>query len=163
MLERILPRFGITNLPEDVKRELTLTWHRLNGWPDVRSALGRLAKRYKLAPVSNGNISMMADIAAHNGWRWDAILGADIAHDFKPKQDVYLAAAAAFSLTPAECMMVAAHEVDLVHGGASAAGLHTAFVARPNEYGLPTKSRTYLKEADVSVMSLTELANKLGA
>ena len=51
-----------------------------------------------LAPVSNGNISLMVDLARRNNFPWDAILGADIAGDYKPKPRVYLAAAEAFDL-----------------------------------------------------------------
>lgn len=163
MLEKILPKFGIRDLSENVKQELNLAWHHLDGWPDVKTALLRLGRHYRLAPVSNGNISMMADIAARNDWRWDAILGADIAHDYKPKAAVYLAAAAALDLRPAECMMVAAHDIDLTHGGASAAGLRTAYVARPNEYG-PGKGADLLTgRVDISASNLAELADKLAA
>ena len=51
----------------------------------------RLKTRFRLAPCSNGNISLMVDIARRNGLPWDAILGAEIAGDFKPKPRVYLA------------------------------------------------------------------------
>ena len=33
-LEKVLPRFGLANLPEDLLRELNLAWHKLDGWPD---------------------------------------------------------------------------------------------------------------------------------
>jgi 2-haloacid dehalogenase len=162
MLEKILPRFGVRGLPENVKQQLNLAWHRLDGWPDVKGALVRLGRHFKLAPVSNGNISLMADIAARNGWRWDAILGADIAHDYKPKPSVYLAAAAAFDLNPADCMMVAAHDIDLTHGGASAAGLRTAYIARAREYGLGKKADPLTGKVDIAASNLAELADKLG-
>ena len=44
-----------------------------------------------LAPVSNGNISLMVDLARRNDFPWDAVLGAEIAGDYKPKPRVYLA------------------------------------------------------------------------
>src|SRR6202035_3898059 len=100
-LERILPRFGLTDLTEEPLRNLNLAWHRLDTWPDVAPGLTRLKKRMRLAPVSNGNISLMVDIARRNGLPWDAILGAEIAGDYKPKPRVYLAAGAAFDLEPA--------------------------------------------------------------
>jgi 2-haloacid dehalogenase len=107
-LERILPRFGIGALGDDVLRDLNLAWHRLDAWPEVTPALARLKRRYLLAPVSNGNISLMVDLARRNDFPWDAILGAEIAGDYKPKPGVYLAAAEAFDLAAHECMMVAA-------------------------------------------------------
>src|SRR6202000_2979536 len=62
-LERILPRFGLVGLSEDTLRDLNLAWHRLDTWPDVAPGLVRLKKRFRLAPVSNGNISLMGDVA----------------------------------------------------------------------------------------------------
>src|SRR5579862_7603642 len=132
-LDRILPRFGAEALSEDDRRALNLAWHRLDAWPDVTPGLVRLKRRYWLAPVSNGNISLMVDLARRNGFPWDAILGAEIAGDYKPKPRVYLAAAEAFDLPPGDCMMVAAHSRDLA--AAAKLGLRTAHVARPNEHG----------------------------
>jgi 2-haloacid dehalogenase len=162
MLNRVLPRLGVQDLPDSVKQELNFAWHRLDGWPDVKPGLARLARHYRLAACSNGNISLMADIAARNGWRWDAILGADIAHDFKPKRGVYLAAADAFDLKPAQCMMVAAHNDDLIFGAAKA-GLHTAFIPRPLEHGAARGPEKLTGKVDIQANSLIELAVNLGA
>ena len=67
-----------------------------------------MANNFLLEPVSNANISLMSDLARRNQLRFDAILGAEIAGDYKPKPRVYLAAAEAFDLPPDECMMVSA-------------------------------------------------------
>lgn len=159
-LDRILPRFGITALPEDVARRLNLAWHRLDCWPDVAPGLARLKTRFRLAPVSNGNISLMVDIARRNKLPWDAILGAEIAGDFKPKPRVYLAAAEAFDLAPADCMMVAAHSNDLK--AAAALGLATAYIARPNEHGPGTGETAPKVPVDFAAASLEQLATELG-
>ena len=116
-LERFIPRLGLRDLPDDILHELTLAWHRLDAWPDVTAALRRLKKNFLLAPVSNGNISLMVDLARRNDFPWDAILGAEVAGDYKPKPRVYLAACEAFDLKPAQCMMVAAHSSDLAAAG----------------------------------------------
>src|ERR1700730_11091083 len=118
-LERIAPRFGLSGLAEATLRELNLAWHRLDGWPDAAAGLARLKRRFLLAPVSNGNISLMVDLARRNGFPWDAILGAEIAGDFKPKPRVYLAACDALDLLPGDCMMVASHTSDLLSAAAS--------------------------------------------
>src|SRR5436189_2400721 len=55
-LERILPRFGVGSLGDDVLHDLNLAWHHLDAWPEVTPALARLKRRYLLAPVSNSNI-----------------------------------------------------------------------------------------------------------
>src|ERR1700749_3708714 len=132
-LERILPRFGLADLPEKTRVRLNLAWHRLDAWPDVPRGLHLLKRRCLLAPVSNGNISLMVDLARRNNLPWDAILGSEIAGDFKPKPRVYLAAAEALDLPPHECMMVAAHTKDLM--AAAALGLCTGHIARPTEHG----------------------------
>jgi 2-haloacid dehalogenase len=128
-LDRILPRFGVSGLPEQSARDLNLAWHRLDAWPDVTRGLSRLKARFLLAPVSNGNISLIVDLARRNHFPWDAILGAETAGDYKPKPGVYLSACEAFDLPPADCMMVAAHTSDLMAAGKL--GLRTAHVARP--------------------------------
>lgn len=158
-LERILPRFGSQALPEDVLHALTFAWHRLPAWPDVPQALARLKQRYLLAPVSNGNIALMAHLARHNGFAWDAVLGAEIAGDFKPKPRVYLAAADAFDLNPAQCMMVAAHSYDLA--AAAACGLRTGHVARPDEHGPNTGETAPTVAVDCAGRDLADLADQL--
>jgi 2-haloacid dehalogenase len=160
-LERILPRFGIEHLPEETMRELNLAWHRLPAWPEVPDALARLKRRFRLAPVSNGNIALMVDLARCNGLSWDAILGAEIAGDYKPKPRVYLAAAEALDLRPGECMMVAAHSYDLA--AAAALGLKTGHIARPNENGPGKGERSPSVSVDFAAGNLADLADKLGA
>ena len=159
-LDITLDKFGVAALDEDAKRNLNLAWHRLDAWPDVAGGLARLKRKYLLAPVSNGNISLMVDLARRNGLPWDAILGAEIAGDYKPKPKVYLAAAAAFDLAPQACMMVAAHSRDLA--AAAALGLRTAHVARPDEHGAGRGEAAPTVPVDVAVKGLNELADRLG-
>jgi 2-haloacid dehalogenase len=159
-LERILPRFNIASLSDDALHDLNLAWHRLDAWPEVTSALARLKRRYLLAPVSNGNISLMVDLARRNGLPWDAILGAEIAGDYKPKPGVYLAAAAAFDLPAHECVMVAAHSSDLK--AAAAPGLRTAHIARPNESGPGHGESGPSVPVDFAAKDLGHLAEQLG-
>jgi 2-haloacid dehalogenase len=160
-LDRILPRFKLERIAEGRLAELNLAWHRLDAWADVAPGLARLRKRFRLAPVSNGNISLMADLARRNDFPWDAILGAEIAGDYKPKPRVYLAACEAFDLPPAQCMMVAAHSGDLK--AAAACGLRTAFVARPDEKGPGKGEAAPAVPVDFSAHDLGDLARQLGA
>ncbi len=159
-LERILPRYGLTDLSEEMTAHLNGAWHRLDAWADVAPGLAQLKRKFLLAPVSNGNISLMVDLARRNGFPWDAILGAEIAGDYKPKPRVYLAAAEAFDLPPVACMMVAAHTNDLSH--AAACGLRTAHIARPNEKGPGKGEAGPSAPVDIAVGSLMELADRLG-
>ena len=161
MLARVQPRFGLEKLEEATLAELNLAWHRLDAWPDVPAGLARLRRRFLLAPVSNGNIALMVDLARRNAFPWDAILGAEIAGDYKPKPRVYLAAAEALALAPGDCMMVAAHSSDLA--AAAACGLATAHVARPDESGPGTGEKAPAIAVDVAAASFMDLADRLGA
>ena len=158
-LDRVLQDFGLGSVPEPVRADLNLAWHRLDAWTDVGPGLARLRERFRIAPCSNGNISLMADLARRNGWHWDAVLGAELARDYKPKPAVYLCAAAAFDCDPGETMMVAAHSSDLE--AAAAVGLRTAFIARPDEHGPGRGERRATIAVDLSASGLTALADLL--
>ncbi len=159
-LGRILPRFGVKDAPEEVLTALNLAWHRLDAWPDSAPGLRRLRATFRIAPVSNGNISLMVDLARRNGFAWDAILGAEIAGDFKPKPRVYLAACEALDFEPAECMMVAAHSSDL--SAAAACGLKTGHVARPNENGAGLGEAGPSVPVDIAATDLEDFAGTMG-
>ncbi|HET9976848.1 MAG TPA: haloacid dehalogenase type II [Burkholderiaceae bacterium] len=159
-LDRVLERFGLAaRADEALRRDLNLAWHHLDAWPDVTPALHRLRASFLLAPCSNGNVSLMVDLARRNGWHWDAILGAEHARDYKPKPAVYRAACDAFDCAPHEVMMVAAHSSDLE--AAARAGLRTAFIARPHEHG-PGRGETAASVAvDLQASDLGALADRL--
>ncbi|MCX7175902.1 MAG: haloacid dehalogenase type II [Proteobacteria bacterium] len=159
-LDVVLKNFGLDHVDETTRINLNLAWHRLDAWPDVTPGLLRLRGKFRIAPCSNGNISLMVDLARRNGFAWDAILGAELARDYKPKPDVYLSAAAAFDYMPGETMMVAAHSSDLA--AAATTGLRTAFVARPDERGHGKGESLAGVPVDISVDSLTALADLLG-
>ena len=159
-LEAIAPAFGLAGLDEADRVELNLAWHRLDAWSDVSAGLHRLRTRFRLAPCSNGNISLMVDLARRNGFPWDAIAGAELARDYKPKAVVYQSAASAFDCAPHEVLMVAAHSDDLA--AAARAGLRTAFVARPDEKGPGRGESRAAGPVDLEVQSLLELADRLG-
>jgi len=159
-LDVILREFGLDRIDDPTRAKLNLAWHRLDAWPDVASGLARLRTRFRIAPCSNGNISLMVDLARRNGFPWDAIVGAEIARDYKPKPVVYLSAAAAFDCQPVETMLVAAHSSDLA--AAAAAGLQTAFVARPNERGRGKGESSASVPVNLSAVDLNDLADQLG-
>jgi 2-haloacid dehalogenase len=160
-LEVILPRFKVSGLDEATMVHLNRAWHRLDGWPDSAPGLQRLHKKFLIAPCSNGNISLMCGIARRNDFPWDAILGAEVAGDYKPKPVVYLKSADAFDCAPHECVMVAAHSNDLA--AAASNGLKTAHVARPNEKGPGKGEAGPSVPVDIAVKSFVELAEKMGA
>ena len=129
-LDRVLRDMELT-LAEPQRAELTRAWHRLDPWPDVVEGLTRLKESHIIAPCSNGHIAQSVNLAKHAGLPWDAILGAEIAHAYKPDPSVYAKSVDALGLEPHEVCMVAAHRDDLI--AAKAVGLQTAFVPRPQE------------------------------
>lgn len=161
MLDRIRPTFGLEALDDAVADELNLAWHRLDAWPDVVPGLERLKRKFLLAPCSNGNISLMVDLARRNGFPWDAILGSEVARDYKPKPAVYLMSAEALSLRPEQVMMVAAHSGDLQEAAAN--GLRTGHVGRPGESGPGTGESAPRVPVDVVAKDLEDLATQLDA
>jgi 2-haloacid dehalogenase len=162
-LDGVLSEFGIdaARVPRAELDDLNLAWHRLDPWPDVVAGLARLKTRYIIAPLSNGNIALILDMARHARLPWDVILGAEVAQAYKPMPEAYLRTADILSMRPAELCMVAAHNSDLA--AARACGLRTAFVPRPREHG-PGQTTDLRPEQDWDVIAVdfTDLARQLG-
>lgn len=136
-------------------------WHRLSPWPDSVRGLARLRTKFICSTLSNGNVSLLVDMARHAGLQWDCVLGADITGAFKPAPECYLAGARILGLQPHEVMMVAAHKNDLL--AAQKAGLRAAFVPRPAEAGPNRKVDLEPDPAfEVVANDFDDLATKLG-
>ncbi|OZD08419.1 haloacid dehalogenase, type II [Rhodococcus sp. 06-235-1A] len=159
-LRVVLSEFDV-RLAEDSITALNQAWHRLDPWPDSVPGLNRLRTEFIIAPLSNGNISLLLGMAKNAGLPWDAILGAEPVQAYKPTPEAYLRTADILGLEPSECMMVAAHNSDLV--AAADCGFATAFVARPLEHG-PSQTADLVAESDwtYSVDSIESLASELG-
>ena len=162
LLEDLLKEFPIEGLSEEEKDHWNRVWHRLKPWPDSVGGLTRLKKKYTIAPLSNGNVALLADMAKHAGLPWDLILSAELARHYKPDREAYLTAVSLLELKPEEVMMCAAHSGDLM--AARSFGLRTGFIHRPNEYG-PSRKADEAKAGDFDVVAIdmTDLAAKLGA
>src|SRR5215469_12203642 len=63
LLEDLLKELHIDGLTEAEKDHWNRVWHRLKPWPDSVAGLTRLKKKYIIAPLSNGNVSLLADMA----------------------------------------------------------------------------------------------------
>jgi 2-haloacid dehalogenase len=137
ILDDLLPRFSLADLAEDEIDHLNRVWHRLNPWPDARKGLALLKRRHVIATLSNGNVSLLVNMAKHGRLPWDTVLSAELFRHYKPDPEAYLGAAAMLGFEPSEVMMVAAHKDDL--RAAQACGLATAFVRRPREKGPKVK------------------------
>jgi len=164
ILDELLKEFKIDGLTEDDKASWTHVWRRLKPWPDSVEGLIRLKKKYVIAPLSNGNIALMTNLAKFGGLPWDAILGAELARHYKPDREVYVSAYYYLDLKPEEVMMCAAHARDLQ--AARSNGLRTGFIYRPNEFGngpvgVPDKAKP--GDFDVVAVSIIDLARQMGA
>ena len=132
-LAEILPRFNLDAADDDERAHLNFAWHRLDPWPDAAAGLARLKRRWPIATLSNGNVSLLIDLARHGGLPWDTVLSAELFRKYKPDLDVYRGAARLLGIADGELVLVAAHPSDL--DAAREAGLMTAYVERPLEYG----------------------------
>lgn len=149
-LNRLVLEFGVHGLTEDELEQINLGWHRLRPWPDVLPGLLRLKRRYMIGPLSNGNVSLLVDMARHAALPWDVIFGADLFEHYKPDPEVYLGACRLLDLPPERVMLVAAHNYDL--RGAQAIGLCTGFVPRKAEAG-PNQAKDLGAEGDWDVVA----------
>ena len=161
ILDDLLKQFQITGLTAEEAHHLNYVWHRLTPWPDAVPGLTRLRSRYVVATLSNGNISLLVDMAKNGGLPWDCVLSAELARHYKPDREVYETAARLLGLPPAQIMMVAAHKGDLE--AAKRVGFKTAWVPRPLEYGPGGKMDTTPDPSfDVTASDFLDLALKLG-
>src|SRR3546814_5937737 len=142
--------------------DLNMAWHRLVLGAYSVEGLNLIRARFLIAPLSNGNISLLTNMAKRAGLPWDCILGAEVVRCYKPDPQCYLDTADVLGLQPAACVMVAAHNDDLA--AAAAIGMHTAFVVRPHEH-LPSQDQ-YLEATgpwDFICTAIVELGRLAGS
>jgi 2-haloacid dehalogenase len=166
ILDGLIPRFGLEALSEPERDHLNRAWHRLDPWPDAVAGLTRLKSRFVVSTLSNGNIALLVDMAKRAGLPWDCVLSAELMKHYKPDPEVYQGAAALLGVAHRELLMVAAHPSDL--RGAARAGLATALVHRPFEYGpnphgAPPPDALEGDRFDVVAADFIDLARQLGA
>ena len=160
ILDDLLVEFDISGLSESEIDNLNRVWHRLIPWPDTVLGLGRLKSKFVLSTLSNGNVSLLTNMAKNAGLPWDCVLSAELSGHYKPDAEVYEKAADLLSLPPDRIMMVAAHKGDL--RAAQRIGFKAAWVPRPLEYG-PSRTidTTPDPEFDYSATDFIDLAAQL--
>ncbi|WP_339869241.1 haloacid dehalogenase type II [Pseudohongiella nitratireducens] len=162
VLDELVEEFSLTNMSEEELQHLNYAWHRLTPWPDVIAGLSRLKNEYPIATLSNGNVSLLMNMAKNAGLPWDTIMSAELSRHYKPDPEAYLKAPELFSLAPDEVMLVAAHPSDL--RAAAAAGLSTGYVHRALERGAENpKARPDTGQFDIYAEDFLDLARQLGA
>lgn len=161
-LEILMPlaaRAGL-RLKSAEMHDLNAAWHRLKPWPDSATGLARLKRHFVIGTLSNGNVSLLVDLARNGRLPWDVVLSAELFGHYKPDPEVYLGAAELLDLPAKAVMLVAAHKDDL--GAARRCGLQTAFVRRPMEHGRPAEPDAADDErSDFNAGDFVDLARQL--
>src|SRR5215213_5011011 len=162
VLDDLLVEFHVSGLSEEEIDHLNRVWHRLAPWPDAVAGLTRLRRRHVIATLSNGNVALLVNMAKHAGLPWDTILSAELVRAYKPDPQTYRMAPDLLGLPPEQVLMVAAHANDL--RAAAAAGLRTAYVHRPLEFGPERAPERSARAAfDLTARDFEDLAEQLGA
>jgi 2-haloacid dehalogenase len=160
-LDQVLREAGAEGFDPAAREQLTRAWERLPAWPDSAPGLARLARRFVVTTLSNGNRSQQTALMHFAGLPFQRLLSAEDFHHYKPDPEVYLGAASALGLEPGQVMMVASHKSDL--RAAQASGLRAAFVERPLEKGAGGGADLLPDPlADVQATDFLDLADKVG-
>ncbi len=161
-LDQLVEEFALGGLTGADRHSLCRLWHSLSPWPDAIPGLCRLKRQFIIGPLSNGNVSLLTNMAKHAGLPWDVIFGSDLFRHYKPDPETYLGVCRLLDLEPRQVMMAAAHNSDLA--AARSLGLMTAFFPRSMEYG-PNQVRDFIPEAewDVVADNIEDMATRLGA
>ena len=160
-LKNISNKYGLDVIMNEDWKWLVKSWHRLPGWDDSSRGLLRLKSKFIIASQSNGNIELILNMSKYSKLYWDMILGSEVVGHYKPQPEAYLVACEKIGLDPSQCMMVAAHNNDLL--AAQKVGMKTAFVLRSNEHGINQKSDLKpLESWDYVANDFFDLADKLG-
>lgn len=119
-------------LSDDTARALVAGFRSLPPHPDVPDALARLeAGGFRLIALSNGSPTGIPAQLTNAGIvdRFEMIVSVEEAGRFKPDPAPYEVTLARIGASPADALMVASHDWDII--GARAVGIPGAFVTRP--------------------------------
>lgn len=122
-----MERAGIPHTRAEAEA-LVAAIERLRPFDDVVPALERLAARYRLVVLSNGDPDMLENAQPHIGFRFERLISIAEAGHFKPHHATYRRAAEILGVEIGRIMHVASHPFDCL--GARAAGMKAAFVNR---------------------------------
>ncbi|OBB26933.1 haloacid dehalogenase, type II [Mycolicibacterium peregrinum] len=161
ILVSLLEEAAVEAGPDEIDH-LNRAWHRLDPWPDSVAGLTRLKQHYLITTLSNGNVSLLTNMAKHAGLPWDCVISAELFRHYKPDLEAYRGCADLLDIAPEELMLVAAHPSDL--RAARTAGLGTAYVARPLEHGPDATPYDVTADGfDIVAADFVDLADQLGA
>ena len=66
-LDELVAEYKLEGMSETELDHFNKAWHRLSPWPDTVGGLNRLKTKYVLATLSNGNISLLTNMAKNAG------------------------------------------------------------------------------------------------
>jgi 2-haloacid dehalogenase len=134
-LHATLPEFGLdaADFDDGDLADLNAAWERLDPWEDSVAGLAELGRHLIVGPLSNANLALLLRMALRAKLPWSVIVGSDATRAYKPTPEAYQNMAWMLRLAPGEVMLTAAHNRDLTF--AQRAGLGTAFIPRPTEFG----------------------------
>lgn len=132
-LDETVAHFGMSPLDGSTRQRLWQGWHRLRAWPDFPPALSRLRERIPVVSFTMLPLPLVLDVSRINGLTWDAIVSCQMIGVYKPHREAYETALTWLGLRADDALMVACHNFDL--NAAQDAGMRTAFVRRPLEWG----------------------------
>ncbi|KAI9878355.1 MAG: hypothetical protein M1830_001136 [Pleopsidium flavum] len=131
-LKTLLHTWSLTSLfPDAEVHEISLLWHHLNPWPDSSPGISALNQKFTTCTLSNGNVSLLTDMAAYASLPWTHIFSSEHFSAYKPSPLVYNGAAEKLGLQTGQCALVAAHLGDLK--AARGCGYRTVYVEREEE------------------------------
>lgn len=142
------------NLSSENRAELRNLVSTLPPHPDAAPALeGLKSAGLRLAALTNSTLELARAQLKHAALDeyLDEIFSADEVKRYKPAIEPYRMAGERLQLEPKEIRLVAAHAWDIA--GAHAAGLKTAFVARPRKVLSPAGPEPDLKARDLSALA----------
>lgn len=133
-VDEILAQEGLDHFTESDRDAIARDApHRFACWTDFPAGLAALRQRKICTAFTSLSLRLAIDTARHNNFAWDAVISCESIGLYKPLPAAYETAAHWLQLPPATCCMVACHDDDL--DAARRAGLRTAFVHRPGEWG----------------------------
>jgi 2-haloacid dehalogenase len=159
VLHMLADSYRVTITDHDARR-LQERMRTMPAHPEVGDALTALRDNgFRLVTLTNSphqtGVRTPLDNAGLAGF-FERQLSVESCRAFKPAPSVYRYACDALGVTPADCMMVAAHVWDLL--GASNVGFETALITRPGNAPLPVAG---LPQSTLVANDLRHLADQL--
>jgi 2-haloacid dehalogenase len=141
----------------DHQRELGERLRRLPAHPDAEAAIRQLRDAgFGVVTLTNSTAEVAEDQLRNAGLRGliQAVYSADQVGMLKPAPEPYHLVLDSEHATPADAVLIAAHDWDIA--GAAAAGLRTAFITRDGRFPLPAGTAPA-----ISATSLQAIATQL--